>query len=304
MKRLLLAVMLVGLAIPVHGYITARRLVDDAIVQNRWASFPVTWRLHPTQGARITGSRTQAVVAQASFDAWEGVSTAAVDFTRGADTATDTSYGNDGINMVKTNMTSQAYANAGGTGALAITVTTTAALTGQILDADIIFDPDEDFSTSTTTPASVHDFEAVLTHEVGHLLGLDHSAILSATMFPRLSEGSSAARVLSADDIAGISSIYPNSTYLARGSISGTVRLTSNTSVYGAVVVAVNSNGQPAAHGVTDTRGNYVIQGLPAGTYQVFAEPMDSPFMFDDQGVLEDIYGSNAISTGFTTRFR
>jgi predicted Zn-dependent protease len=304
MKRLLLAVMLMGLAIPVYGYITARRLIGDAIVQNRWASFPVAWRLHPTQGARITGSRTQAVVAEASFDAWEGVSTAVVDFTRGADTDVSTSYGNDGINMVKTNLTSQQYANAGGTGALAITVTTTAALTGQILDADIIFDPDANFSTSTTTPAGVHDFEAVLTHEVGHLLGLDHSAILSATMFPRLSEGSAAARVLSADDIAGISSIYPNSTYLARGSISGTVRLTSNASVYGAVVVAVNSSGQPAAHGVTDMRGNYVIQGLPAGTYQVFAEPMDSPFMFTDQGVLEDIYGSNAISTGFTTRFR
>jgi predicted Zn-dependent protease len=309
MKKLLLAVIVVGLAIPVHGYITTRRLVGDVIVQNKWASSNITWQLNPGQGSKVTGSRTLSQVAQTSFDAWEAVSIAAVNFTRGADTAATAGHTfDDGINMVKTNLTAGEYAAAGGTGALAITVLSSALYTGQILDADIIFDPGRDFSTDSTTPADKYDLEAVLTHEVGHLLGLDHSAILSSTMFPRISVGSSLARALSADDLAGVASIYPSSTYLARGSISGTVRLTSNATVYGAVVVAVNSSGQPIAHTVTDTRGNYVINGLAAGSYQVYAEPMDTVggmrFIFQDQDTLNMLFPGNAISTGFTTRFR
>ena len=306
MKKLLLAIIVVtGLAIPVHAYITQRRLLNDAIVQTRWLSFPVTWRLVPTQGARITGTRTQAQVAQTSFNTWEAITTATIDFTRGADTEATTTFGFDEVNVLKTNLTTQAYANSGAGGALAITLISAASLTGQILDADIIFDPDFSFSTNSgTIGATDYDFEGILTHEIGHLLGLDHSAILSATMYPRLGLGNISARVLAPDDIAGVSSIYPSSSYLTRGSLSGTVRLTSNATVYGAVVVAVNSSGQPAGHGVTDNRGNYVINGLPAGTYQVFAEPMDSPYNFSDQGVLETIYRSSAISTGFTTRFR
>jgi predicted Zn-dependent protease len=303
MKKLLLAVMLVGLAIPVHAYITQRRLVGNAVVQNKWPG-TVTWRLNPTQGTRITGARTYATVVAGSFAVWDAVSSANITFTRGTDTASSTSFGYDQENIVKTNLTTQQYADAGGSTALAITASSTALLTGEILDADILFNPGIDFSLDATTPSDKYDFESVLTHEVGHLLGLDHSAILSATMFPRVGVGISAPRVLSSDDIAGISSIYPNSTFLSKGSISGTVRLTSNATVYGAIVVAVNSSGLPAAHGVSDNRGNFVIGGLDAGTYTIYAEPMDQPYGFDDQAVLSNIYGSSAISTSFTTRFR
>src|SRR6185436_21123392 len=123
-----------------------------------------------------------------------------------------------------------------------------------------------------------------------------------ATMSPRIGTGVSAPRALSSDDIAGVSSLYPTASYLTKGSISGTVRLTSNASVYGAIVVAVNSNGQPAAHGVSDTRGNYTIYGLDAGNYTIYAEPMDSPFSFDDQGVFGAIFPTSTVSTSFTTR--
>src|SRR6185436_16899864 len=125
-----------------------------------------------------------------------------------------------------------------------------------------------------------------------------------ATMSPRIGTGVSAPRALSSDDIAGVSSLYPTASYLTKGSISGTVRLTSNASVYGAIVVAVNANGQPAAHGVSDPSGNYTIYGLDPGAYTLYAEPMDAPFSFDEQGVLDRIFPNSTASTSFTTRFR
>jgi hypothetical protein len=304
MKKLLLVLLSLGLAIPTQGYITSRRLVSGQVVQNRWPATTSTTRvnlsLNPVMGTRVTGTRTLLDVAQSSVDAWD-VSFTNVEFVRGLDTLGTVSFGLDGVNMIKTNLTTTEYANSGAGDALAITYTTTAMANGEIFDADIIFNPGIDFSLSTTVPAGQYDFESVLTHELGHLLGLDHSAMLNATMFPRIGAGVSTPRVISDDDKAGLRAIYPSATM---GSISGTVRLTSNATVYGAIVVAMTQAGQVVAHGVSDTRGNFVINGLEPGTYRVYAEPMDSPYSFDDQNVLEDIYGSNAISTGFTTRFR
>jgi len=306
MKKFVFILLIACMALPASAYITQRKLLGTAILQMKWPTFPVNWVLVPTQGANITGSRTLSAVADTSFGTWDAITTATIAFTRGADVAPSTNYGFDSRNILKTNLTTQEWLSSGAGQALAITSTTSAALTGEILDADIIFNPDPTlpFSTSPTTPALSYDFETVLTHEVGHLLGLDHSAILSATMFPRVSLGVNAPRALSADDIAGVSSIYPTSSYLTRGSISGTVRLTSNASVYGAVVVAVDANGQPAAHGVTDPSGNYTIYGLNPGTYTIYAEPMDAPFQFNEQGVLGEIFPGSTVSTSFTTRFR
>lgn len=49
----------------------------------------------------------------------------------------------------------------------------------------------------------------VFTHEFGHMLGLLHSSVTAATMYPSLSKCSIKARTLAADDIAGAQSLYP-----------------------------------------------------------------------------------------------
>jgi hypothetical protein len=60
---------------------------------------------------------------------------------------------------------------------------------GQILDADIYFNPGDSL-TSFATPQALrthtksYDLESILTHELGHAFGFSHSAVWSAMTFP------------------------------------------------------------------------------------------------------------------------
>jgi hypothetical protein len=52
------------------------------------------------------------------------------------------------------------------------------------------------------------DLQGVTCHEYGHALGLGHSTVNNATMFPSVGAGSTATRSIEADDIAGVQAIY------------------------------------------------------------------------------------------------
>ena len=53
------------------------------------------------------------------------------------------------------------------------------------------------------------DVQAILTHEIGHGLGLDHSDDSTATMYYLAAYGSLSWRTLAPDDVAGVTAIYP-----------------------------------------------------------------------------------------------
>jgi len=161
--------------------------------------------------------------------------------------------------------------------------------TGAIVEADISINPRpraEDgtalqFSTDGTP--GTYDLEATFTHEIGHLLGLEHSAVLASTMqsrqafngtfgLPALTE-----RTLSEDDRQKVRSLYgPGQQRLGR--IEG--RLIDNrtpgtlTPLSGVNVWAENAlTGRVLASDVTAADGTYELEGLEPGQYRVMVAP-------------------------------
>ena len=54
----------------------------------------------------------------------------------------------------------------------------------------------------------IFDVQGIAVHEYGHALGLGHSAVGGATMFPSAGSGDTSLRSISPDDIAGLQAIY------------------------------------------------------------------------------------------------
>jgi hypothetical protein len=91
---------------------------------------------------------------------------------------------------------------------LAKTTVTFDAETGEIFDADI--EINHAYNNFTISDEIVdYDLESVLTHEVGHLIGLDHTPDYAATMYAGYEPGSMEQRSLEADDILGACTAYP-----------------------------------------------------------------------------------------------
>jgi hypothetical protein len=94
---------------------------------------------------------------------------------------------------------------------LALTTLTYNVETAAIYDADVEMNTAQaTFTTTEMPPADGADFEAVVTHEIGHFLGLSHSEVNAATMRGiGYQLGTVGLRTLAADDVAGICEIYP-----------------------------------------------------------------------------------------------
>lgn len=84
--------------------------------------------------------------------------------------------------------------------------------TGEIVDADVeINDGGFVFSYDDSPASNQVDFLSMLTHELGHFYGLDHSADAHATMYATYATSPAdamEARTLSQDDIDGICTLY------------------------------------------------------------------------------------------------
>ena len=81
-------------AIPVHAYVTSRRLSStNTVVQIKWAKVSaISWQMNPTPANNISGSREQGDVIRQSFKAWSSIPTADVAFTEGPATISKLAY--------------------------------------------------------------------------------------------------------------------------------------------------------------------------------------------------------------------
>ncbi len=165
-----------------------------------------------------------------------------------------------------------------------------------ITDADIEFNPKEQFSTSTPPLAGHFDIQSTATHEIGHMLGLNHSGIAHTIMFPfGDTKVTGQQRNLAVDDAAGIAFIYaaPNFPTLT-GKISGKVTL-NGSGIFASHVVAVDSTtGAAVLDGLTNSDGTYELVGLPPGSYYVLALPLAGVYTLDDFGGWSCGYAENS----------
>lgn len=139
---------------------------------------------------------------------------------------------------------------------------------GTIIDSDILLNPYFQFSTNGA--ANTRDLQAVVTHEMGHVLGMNHSTLLSATMYPYTAAGQ---RHLSADEKAFIANFYGASKSL--GTINGTVTIAGAPVQFGLVTLTELSGTGAVIGTLTAADGTYSAQ-VPPGVYNVYAEPFNS----------------------------
>jgi hypothetical protein len=94
---------------------------------------------------------------------------------------------------------------------LGLTTVTFNADTGEIYDADMeINETGDNLSVGDPVPPKGFDLLSVITHEAGHFFGLAHATSSSSTMFASYKPGTTSLRKLSADDIDGLCTIYPD----------------------------------------------------------------------------------------------
>lgn len=107
----------------------------------------------------------------------------------------------------------------------------------------------------------------VLSHEIGHMVGLGHSEVLESTMYFESFPGQQS---LAMDDIAGVRSLYSS----GHGVISGTVMGGNQVPVLGAQVKAISRLSGEAVSAVSDENGKFFITGLDLNdSYYLYVSP-------------------------------
>ncbi|MEP6903840.1 MAG: matrixin family metalloprotease, partial [Actinomycetota bacterium] len=149
---------------------------------------------------------------------------------------------------------------------------------GDISEADIVLNPYQQFSTDGSI--GTFDFESTLTHEIGHLLGLEHSSVIGATMNEHQGKNgvfnlsSFSPRTLSEDDITQIRAIYgAKNDDDCCGAIDGKITLTNGKTAKGFYVwLEEAETGRVTVGGYLNSDGSFLIKGLQSNKYRIYTQ--------------------------------
>lgn len=299
MRRLLLTACLVAIAAaPAAAYLKLGFRSGGRIVTIRWTERPVRYFVTNRGDNAVSASQFQQTMTRA-FDTWQNEPTIDIAFDFAGFTSAEP-FQDDGMNVLGFQAEPELERVLGATGF------TIDDATGRILESDIFFNSIFDWTVAPNGESNRFDLESTAVHEIGHLIGLGHSAIgeteltsgrrrviaKQAVMFPiAFPQGNISDRRLKADDIAGASDIYPEGDFTSEhGSISGRVQLDGR-GVFGAHVIAYSlRSGKIVGNFSLDNEGRFVISGLEPGLHVVRVEPLDDGDVgsfFDDDDPVE-----------------
>ncbi|MBI3090224.1 MAG: matrixin family metalloprotease [Candidatus Tectomicrobia bacterium] len=286
--------LVIGLTSPAPAFlrITVRDPMTDRILPVAWraSDFPIAYSVQreapPRLAAAGSSSPAHLAAVQEAFRTWANAGGGSVRFAFDGLTSLATP-GMDGRNTVLFSSDARDFS---GPTTLATTLffvefPSLDEQEARLREADILINANEPFTLTSPTPAFLRDLQAVVTHEVGHLLGFDHSPVdgspdseQRATMFPFNRSGQAEERTLAADDLAGLAAVYPPSGAARSGSIAGRVTNLLGRGLFGALVLAwpLDAPDEGAVGTLSGLSleqppgsGAYRLDGLATGRYRI-----------------------------------
>lgn len=285
MRRARLAVLLAALVLSapaLDAYLKLGARIGADLVPLHWSAFPVRYFITNRDVPGVTAPQLQQAVASA-FGSWSAVPDVSITSQFVGFTASPPLSG-DGMTVI-------GFQNRPDLDrVLGSTSFTIDDVTGEVIESDIFLNATFSWSVSSSGEAGRQDVESIALHELGHLLGLGHSALgeteligggrrvlgAEAVMFPIAFAAGTLNRSPRPDDVAGIGDIYGNAHFRAStGSLTGHVTK-NGAGVLGAHVLAFNPASGTMVGGFSlAADGSFTITGLEPGLLIVRAEPLD-----------------------------
>lgn len=200
-RALATATLLAAITLPVASHAFVRET-------SNWnpASLPISYRINLSSAPASLGAATAQAALDAGMATWAAPACTRWRATNAGTTAVTAARAGDGENSFLW-ISGSWPAELGGVNSTIGVTTPVWRSGGYFIDADIQFN-NVGFRWSTTGASNTVDTQSIATHEEGHFLGLDHTTIRGAVMYPSYSGG--LLRNLSSDDTAGVCTIYPS----------------------------------------------------------------------------------------------